>query len=87
MKNSVFWDIETQCVPHRKHITSPLQRGAGEFYVKFEIFTVVTIIMDNAVFWDVMPCSSCKSQRFGGNYRFHNQNEKNRRARKTISGD
>jgi hypothetical protein len=23
MKNAVFWDIETQFVPHRRHITSP----------------------------------------------------------------
>jgi hypothetical protein len=25
MKNVVFWDIETQFVLHRRHITSPLQ--------------------------------------------------------------
>jgi hypothetical protein len=25
MKNAVFWDIKTQFVPHRKHITSPLR--------------------------------------------------------------
>jgi hypothetical protein len=25
MKNAVFWDIKTQFVPHRKHITSPLK--------------------------------------------------------------
>jgi hypothetical protein len=25
MKNAVFWDIKTQFVPHRRHITSPLQ--------------------------------------------------------------
>jgi hypothetical protein len=24
MKNAVFWDIQTQFVPHRRHITSPL---------------------------------------------------------------
>jgi hypothetical protein len=29
MKNVVFWDINTQFVPHRKDITSPLQRSAG----------------------------------------------------------
>jgi hypothetical protein len=29
MKNAVFWDIGTQFVPHRRHITSPLQRPAG----------------------------------------------------------
>jgi hypothetical protein len=25
MKNAVFWDIKTQFVPHRKHITSTLE--------------------------------------------------------------
>jgi hypothetical protein len=25
MQNSVFWNIKTQFVPHRRHITSPLQ--------------------------------------------------------------
>jgi hypothetical protein len=29
MKNDVFWDIETQFVLHRRHITSPLQSSAG----------------------------------------------------------
>jgi hypothetical protein len=29
MKNVVFWDIKTQFVPQRRHITSPLQIPAG----------------------------------------------------------
>jgi hypothetical protein len=29
MKNVVFWDIKTQFVPHRRHITSPLQSPAS----------------------------------------------------------
>jgi hypothetical protein len=29
MKNVIFWDIKTQFVPHRRHITSPLQSPAG----------------------------------------------------------
>jgi hypothetical protein len=29
MVNAVFWDIKTQFVPHRRHITSPLQSPAG----------------------------------------------------------
>jgi hypothetical protein len=49
MKNVVFWDIETQFVPHRRHITYPLQSPAG--YVTYEIFPAVT--MKNAVFWDI----------------------------------
>jgi hypothetical protein len=51
MKNVVFWDIKTQFVPHRRHITSPLQSPASYCYVRFEVFTAVS--MRNAVFWDV----------------------------------
>jgi hypothetical protein len=29
IKNAVFWDIKTQFVPHRRHITSPLQNPGG----------------------------------------------------------
>jgi hypothetical protein len=29
MKNVVFWDIKTQFVLHRRHITSPLQNPAS----------------------------------------------------------
>jgi hypothetical protein len=29
MKNAVFWDIKTQFLPHRRHITSPLPRSVG----------------------------------------------------------
>jgi hypothetical protein len=29
MKNPVFWDTEIQFIPHRGHITSPLQRLAS----------------------------------------------------------
>jgi hypothetical protein len=32
--------------------------------VRSEVFTAVT--MKNGVFWDVMPCGSCKNRRFGG---------------------
>jgi hypothetical protein len=53
MKNAVFWDIKTKFVLHRRHITSPLQIPAGYCYVRFEVFTVVT--MKNAVFWDIKP--------------------------------
>jgi hypothetical protein len=42
MKNAVFWDIETQIVPHRRHITSLLLSAASQCYVRFEAFTAVT---------------------------------------------
>jgi hypothetical protein len=31
--------------------------------VRFEVFMAVA--MKNGVFWDVMPCGSCKNRRFG----------------------
>jgi hypothetical protein len=40
-------------------------------YVRFEVFTAVT--MKNAVFWDVAPCRSGVTRRFGGTYRLHLQ--------------
>jgi hypothetical protein len=43
MKKAVFWDIQTQFIPHRRHITSPLQSPAGKSYVRFEVFTAVTM--------------------------------------------
>jgi hypothetical protein len=48
MMNAVFWDIKSQFVPHRRHITPPLQSPPGKCYVRFEVFTAVT--MKNAVF-------------------------------------
>jgi hypothetical protein len=51
MKNYAFWDIKTQYVPHRKHITSPLQSPTSKYYVRFEVFTAVT--MKYVVFWDM----------------------------------
>jgi hypothetical protein len=32
MKNAAFWNIKTQFVPHRIHITSPLQRASVASY-------------------------------------------------------
>jgi hypothetical protein len=51
MKNVVFWVIKTQFVPHKRHIASPLQSSAGYCYVRFEVFTAVTV--KNVVFWDI----------------------------------
>jgi hypothetical protein len=51
MKNAVFWDMQTQFIPHRKLIISPPHNPAGQFYVCFDVFTVMT--MKNAVFWDM----------------------------------
>jgi hypothetical protein len=53
MKNVVFWDIKTQFVPHRRHITSQVQSPASYCYERFEVFTAVT--MKNVVFWAIEP--------------------------------
>jgi hypothetical protein len=36
------------------------------------------VSMKNAVFWDVMPCGSCKNRHSGETWRFHHQGDKNR---------
>jgi hypothetical protein len=51
MKNADSWDIKTQCVPRRRHSMSPLQSPASYCYVRFEVFTAVT--MKNADCWDI----------------------------------
>jgi hypothetical protein len=51
MKNAVFWDMKTQFVLHRKHVTYPLQSPAGLGCVGFEVLTAATL--KNAVFWDI----------------------------------
>jgi hypothetical protein len=38
------------------------------------------LLRKNDVFWDVMPCGSCKNRRFGGTY-LHHPSGKNPRAR------
>jgi hypothetical protein len=51
MKNVVFWDIKTQFILHRRHITASLQSPASQCYVRSEVFTAVA--MKNDVFWDI----------------------------------
>jgi hypothetical protein len=74
-KNVVFRDIKSQFVPLRRHIKSPLQHPASKCYVRFEVFTAVTV--KNAVSWDMTSCGSCKNRRFGGTWRVHHQGDKN----------
>jgi hypothetical protein len=38
------------------------------------------------IFWGVMPCGSCKTQRFGGMYCLH-QGDKNQQARNNVSSN
>jgi hypothetical protein len=50
MKNIVSLK-RTQFVPHRRYITSSLQSPASYCYVRFEVFTAVT--MKNSVFCNI----------------------------------
>jgi hypothetical protein len=48
MKNGVFWDIKAQFIPHRRHISSPLQSQTS-YDLRFSRRWV-----KNAAFWDVI---------------------------------
>jgi hypothetical protein len=85
MNHAVFWDIKTQFVPHRKHITSPLQSLTGHCYVRFEVFMAVT--SKNAVFWDVASCGSCTNRSFGATYSFLLQGDKNERPGNKVTSN
>jgi hypothetical protein len=50
MKN-VFWYIKPKFVPHRRHITSPLERTSSWCYISFQVFTVVT--EKDIIYWDI----------------------------------
>jgi hypothetical protein len=39
----------------------------------------------NGVFWDVMPCGSCKNRRFGGTLRLLHQGDKIGELGKTLA--
>jgi hypothetical protein len=69
--NVVFWDIKPSS--YRTGDTLRLRYRAKPVNAKYDsdVFTAVT--MNNAVFWDVTPCCSCKNRRFGGMYRHSDQ--------------
>jgi hypothetical protein len=52
------------CIKNVLWQTALLYVKHNNVYVRFEVFMAVT--MKNGVFWDVMPCGSCKNRRFGG---------------------
>jgi hypothetical protein len=44
----------------------------------------MAVTMKNAVFWDVIPCGSCKDPSYGGTYRLHHKGDMNRWTRKNV---
>jgi hypothetical protein len=65
--------------------SSELQNNYRAQLVRFEFLTAVT--KKNAVFWDMTPCGSCNSRRFGGTYHLHHQGAKNQRARDNVNSN
>jgi hypothetical protein len=55
------------------------QELRGNVYVRFEVFTAVT--MKNVDLCDVTLCGFCKKRCFEGAYSPHHQGEDNKRAR------
>jgi hypothetical protein len=62
LQHSCSWHwIETS---GHVHALVSLFRENRPLYIRVEVFTAVN--MKNGVFWDVLPCDSCKNRRFGG---------------------
>jgi hypothetical protein len=55
----------------------------GKLSVRLEVFTAVT--MKIIVFCDVIPCASCKNERFGVTFRLDPHGDKNRQTKKNFS--
>jgi hypothetical protein len=66
-----------------KYQLIPLNDLKNIIYVRFEVFTAVT--MKNGVFGVVTPCGSCKNRRFGGTWRLFHQGDKNLCTRNNTS--
>jgi hypothetical protein len=89
--NSYYFHITIKCLAFKIHnmnvflICICVLGQLIKFYVRFEVFTEVT--MKNAVFWHVIPCGSCKNRSFGGMYSLHHQGDQNRQARNNVSSN
>jgi hypothetical protein len=82
--------MQATCTYTSSHrdLTSSRLTGTGGVPVSLVSVTIVTQVvsltdgdgrtMKNGVFWDVMPCGSCKNRRFGGTQRLLHQGDKNR---------
>jgi hypothetical protein len=76
--DNMNYDPETTAVylQHGIHCHQFWMYLLNYYYVRFEVFTVVT--MKYGVLWDVTPCGSCKSRCFGGTWSLFHQGNKNR---------
>jgi hypothetical protein len=83
-KKSCLWpSAEVPCNEACPEISWDDIKCKKSFHVRFEVFTAVTT--KNAVFWDVAPCRSCMSGRFGGTYRLHLRGRKIREQGTSVS--
>jgi hypothetical protein len=64
MKNAIFWDINSRSYLTGDTLLLRYRTTPVKCYVRFEVFTAVT--MKNAVFCDVTPCGSLRTNGFGG---------------------
>jgi hypothetical protein len=62
------WEYPEGHNPRRPRNTIRKLKRTIKCSARFKVFTAVTT--KNGVFWDVRPCGSCKSRRFGGTYAF-----------------
>jgi hypothetical protein len=63
-ETSVLIRATRRNIPEDAILHSHRRENLKSYIIRVEVFTAVT--MTNGVFWDVMPCGSCKNRRFGG---------------------
>jgi hypothetical protein len=56
-------------------ITVEMKHGSTDRLMDYWLTTEHFLMLKNAVFWDVMPCGSCKNWHFGGTYRLHHHDK------------
>jgi hypothetical protein len=87
----VHWLYCCQClrtdsyVSETNNLLTEDSRTKSHSFWRFDVFTSVT--MKNYVFWDVMPCVSCKNRRFGGTYCLRHQGDKNQQSRNKFGSN
>jgi hypothetical protein len=83
--------VNRNSVPPRQKLSrnslweSSTTRTTQLFIAKQEHVETPDKTVKNGVFWDVMPCGSCKNRRFGGAWRLLHQGDKNRWTRNNTS--
>jgi hypothetical protein len=97
MENLVEWrsagetEVLGETLPQRhfvhlkSHLLDPGRRGGKPATNRLSYGTATAVIMKNDLFWDVVPCRSCVSRRFGRIHRLHLQGRKIRERGTSVS--